>query len=100
MDNLLHADIAFEKINTKNVNAPSEKIMYTTCLKYKGLEKDLAVVVIKDLFDEKIKSFYQMFIGVSRAKVKVILLIDEGSAKIAGKAKEQTLIVEKLSMDN
>ncbi len=48
---------------------------------------------------KKIKSFYQMFIGVSRAKVKVVLLIDEGSATIAGKAKEQTLIVERLSSD-
>jgi hypothetical protein len=35
-------------------------------------------MVVKDLFNEKIKTFYQMFIGVSRARVKVVLLLDEG----------------------
>ncbi len=57
MDNLLQPDIAFEKIEVKNVNTPSEKIMYTTCLKYKGLEKDMVIVVIKDLSDEKDQIF-------------------------------------------
>lgn len=101
LDGALQQDEAFEKIEKGNLTTPSEKIRYTSVLKYKGLEKDLVILVINDLFNEKIKTFYQMYIGASRAKAKVVLLIDDESAR---KAKKQTstmesiLIKEKLTL--
>jgi superfamily I DNA and RNA helicase len=95
LDTVLEADSEFEKLDNDNINTISEKIRYTTALKYKGLEKDLVVLVINDLFNEKIQTFYQMYIGASRAKAKVVLLIDEGSARMIAhqKASIESLLV-------
>jgi hypothetical protein len=51
-------------------------------------------VVIKDLFNEKIKTFYQTFMSVSRARAKVRLLMDENSAKIIKKRKEHIIVLD------
>lgn len=81
------------KFEKDNLHEPSPKIKYTTALRYKGLEKDLVLLVVKDLFDERIKTYYQLYIGASRAKAKVVLLIDEESVRLAN---SQTPVLERM----
>jgi hypothetical protein len=55
------------------------KIKFTTALTYKGLERDIVVLVVKDLYNEKIDCIHQVLIGASRARIRLYLLIDSES---------------------
>ena len=81
LDNKLANDDEFQQLTNENVNSSSEKIQFTTALKFKGLERDVVVMVVQDLFNQSHKTLYQLYIGVSRARAKVLLLIDDASAK-------------------
>lgn len=84
-DGILAADTNFERLCRDNLHLDWNAIRYSTSLKYKGLESDAVILVINDLFNDKIKTYYQMYIGASRARAKIVLLIDEESASKARK---------------
>ena len=72
---ILEHDESFELLKPDNYRSPSVKIRYTTMLKAKGLEKDVVVLVSSSLRDAK--NSFQVFIGASRAKVKLYLLYEK-----------------------
>ena len=69
---ILKQDEAFELVNPDNYSVKSNKIRYTTMLKAKGLEKDVVVLVSSTL--AKRRNQFEVFIGASRARGKVVLL--------------------------
>lgn len=70
---MLSEDSSFELLTADNCSASSDKIRFTSILKAKGLERDVVILVCSSAVDHL--SVYQIFIGASRAKVKVHLLI-------------------------
>ena len=72
---LLVAENAFELLRPDNSGEQTEKIRYTTVLKTKGLERDVIIIVCSSLRHHL--NSYQLFIGASRAKAKVYLLIQQ-----------------------
>jgi len=70
---LLANDTAFELLHQGNWKIQSDKIRYTTMLKAKGLEWDIVFIVCSNPIERK--DYFQLFIGASRAKVKVFLLV-------------------------
>lgn len=71
---LLEKEAGFELINPASYSARSDKIKYTTILKAKGLERDVAILVCSSVSDKK--NIFQLFIGASRAKCRVYLLMN------------------------
>jgi hypothetical protein len=69
----------FEKLTLSNIGEPASKFRYTTCLSYKGIDNDIVVLIVNELFNEKIKNIYQLLLGASRARAKLFLLIDKTS---------------------
>ena len=72
---LLAAENAFELLRPDNCGEHTNKIRYTTVLKAKGLERDVIIIVCSSLRHHL--NSYQLFIGASRAKAKVYLLIQQ-----------------------
>ena len=72
---LLAAESAFELLRPDNCGEQTDKIRYTTVLKAKGLERDVIIIVCSSLRHHL--NSYQLFIGASRAKAKVYLLIQQ-----------------------
>ena len=71
---ILEHEESFELLKPDNYGSSSAKIRYTTMLKAKGLEKDVVVLVSFSLRDAK--SSFQVFIGASRARGKIVMLYD------------------------
>lgn len=80
LDDLLDPAV-FLKLDNKNIIHASEKIKYTTALKFKGLDRDAVIVVINDLYNQEIQNLYQLYIGATRAKAKLYIFIDKESIK-------------------
>ena len=72
---LLEQDEGFELLTPENYSVKSARIRYTTMLKAKGLERDVVVLVSSPLTDRR--NQFQVFIGASRARGKVVLLIHQ-----------------------
>ena len=75
LDNLMPDD--FIKLNNENLVEETNKIRYTTALKYKGLEDNIIILVVNDLENTKRDIVYQFFIGASRAKANLHVLYNE-----------------------
>ena len=75
LDNLMSDD--FIKLNNENLVKETNKIRYTTALKYKGLEDNIIILVVNDLKNTERDIVYQFFIGASRAKAKLYVFYDE-----------------------
>lgn len=69
---ILEHEESLELLKPDNYGFSSAKIRYTTMLKAKGLEKDIVVLVSSSLRDAK--NSFQVFIGASRARGKVVML--------------------------
>jgi len=69
---ILEHEESFELLKPDNYGSSSAKIRYTTMLKAKGLEKDVVVLVSSSLRDAK--NSFQVFIGASRARGKIVML--------------------------
>lgn len=72
---LLEQESGFELATPGNYSTRSDKIRYTTMLKAKGLERDVVILVGSSLEDRR--NQFQVFIGASRAKAKVCLLVNK-----------------------
>jgi len=70
---LLAAESAFALLRPGNCGEQTDKIRYTTVLKAKGLERDVIILVCSSL-NQRLDT-YQLFIGASRARARVYLLI-------------------------
>ena len=64
-----------EELTELNINVPSQKIRFTTPIKYRGLENKSVVVIVDEL---NISNKTQLYIGVTRAmeELKVVLWKD------------------------
>ena len=71
---ILEHEESFELLKPDNYGSSSAKIRYTTMLKAKGLEKDVVFLVSSSLRDAK--NSFQVFIGASRARGKIVMLYD------------------------
>ena len=69
---LLRQDESFGFVTPDNYSVKSGKIRYTTMLKAKGLERDVVVLVSSAL--SKRRNQFEVFIGASRARGKIVLL--------------------------
>ncbi len=67
----------FIKLNNENLTEQHKGICYTTALKYKGLEENTIIMVLNDLYCKRPDIVHQFFIGASRAKAQLIVLVDE-----------------------
>jgi hypothetical protein len=74
---LLKEDGNFELLSSSDYVIKSDKIRFTTILKAKGLERDVVILVCSPISDKK--NIFQLFIGASRAKVKIVLLYQNTS---------------------
>jgi hypothetical protein len=74
---LLEADAGYELLTGENYSLASQKIRFTSMLKAKGLEWDVVILVCSDAGDRK--KMFQLFIGASRAKAKVGLIVGKGT---------------------
>jgi hypothetical protein len=72
---LLLTTAGLELLSVENQGIPAERVRFTTALKSKGLEWDVVFLVCSSLSEA---NSFQVFIGASRAKGKVYLLVDEG----------------------
>jgi hypothetical protein len=72
---ILGNDPDFELLQPRNWPLRSRKIRYTTMLKSKGMEWDVVFLVCSCPAERK--DYFQLFIGASRAKAKVYLLVGE-----------------------
>lgn len=82
LDGVIESDRSFEKISASNICVVSDCIKYTTALTYKGLQRDVVVLVVNNLFEEKGPDLlHQLMIGVSRARLKLHILVDQNSIK-------------------
>jgi len=77
---LLSADSAFELLCPENCREHSDRIRYTTILKAKGLERDVIILVCSSM-KQKLNA-YQLFIGASRARCKVYILIQNNNQNV------------------
>ncbi len=77
---LLEDDGEFEQMTDSNYSDPSCKTRYTTILRAKGLEWDVVVLVLSDVDDKK--KMFELFIGASRAKARVYILMEASGAGI------------------
>jgi len=73
LDNLIPAD-EFLKLNNENLDKETDKIRFTTAMKYKGLENNIVIMVVDDLDNIEKDITYQFFIGASRAKARLFVL--------------------------
>jgi len=75
IDEVFAANPTMELLVPGNLHDNSGKIKYTTALKYKGLEKDIVILVAPAHQIKEIRSLNQLLVGASRAKLKLYLLI-------------------------
>ena len=66
------ADQQYEMLTLDNVDSTSKKTRYSTALKVKGLEWNVVFIICSSLADKK--NLFQLFIGASRARVKVYIV--------------------------
>jgi hypothetical protein len=71
----LEEDDSFELLHKGNLAKPAEKTRYTSILKAKGLEWDVVFLVCSGVDEQR--DIFQLFIGASRAKIKLYLLIQK-----------------------
>jgi hypothetical protein len=71
----LEDDSSFELLHKGNLAEPTEKTHYTSILKAKGLEWDVVFLVCSGVEDQR--DLFQLFIGASRAKIKLYVLIQK-----------------------
>lgn len=65
----------FTKLSNTNLTSlPENTIGFTTMLKYKGLEKEIVILVTSDIQNKKQHILYQLYIGASRAKSRLVVL--------------------------
>ena len=69
---ILEHEESLELLKPDNYESSSAKIRYTTMLKAKGLEKDVVVLISSSLCNAK--NSFQIFIGASRARGKIVML--------------------------
>ena len=72
---LLEKDGKFELMLAAGYSGRSEKIRYSTILKAKGLESDIVILVCSPLTNKR--NIFQLFIGASRAKCRVYVLVKQ-----------------------
>jgi KaiC/GvpD/RAD55 family RecA-like ATPase len=70
---MLEKEGSFEILNASNNSVQSDKTRYTTILKAKGLERDVVILVCPQVADKR--NIFQLFIGASRAKCRVYLVL-------------------------
>ena len=76
---VLEHEESLELLKPDNYGSSSAKIRYTTMLKAKGLEKDIVVLVSSSPHDAK--NSFQIFIGASRARGKIVMLYNNAPFK-------------------
>lgn len=69
---IINSEPGFELLTRENVNSTNDKIRYSTALKVKGLEWNVVFIVCSSITEKK--SIFQLFIGASRARVKVYII--------------------------
>jgi len=80
LDEILHQNNSFVKITLENLcEQIPDKSKYVSALRYKGLERDIVILVIEDVYNQKIDALHQLLIGASRAKIRLYLLVDDKS---------------------
>lgn len=67
----------YVRITPENLCSKLDGVKFTTALSYKGLERDVVILVMKELYDKKINTLYQLLIGASRARIRVYVLVGE-----------------------
>ncbi|MBN4049734.1 NERD domain-containing protein [Bacteroidales bacterium AH-315-N07] len=77
LEETMRSDHDFELLLPENIARKNKKIKYTTALKFKGLDKNVVFVVVDDLMNEKINTQYQLFIGATRPRLKLFVLLNE-----------------------
>ena len=82
LDKIIESDKSFEKITSENICEVIENVKYTTALTYKGLQRDVVILVVNNLFEEQGPDLlHQLMIGVSRARLKLHILVDQNSIR-------------------
>jgi hypothetical protein len=76
-DELMNSKSDYLRINTENLCSKSELIKFTTALTYKGLERDIVILLLKDIANPKSDIMHQMLIGASRARIRLYVLWGE-----------------------
>ncbi len=71
----IEKDNYFELLTPSKLGTKNHGFWYTSSLKFKGLERDIIILVIKDILNEKSNIMLQLLIGASRAKVKLYVLV-------------------------
>jgi hypothetical protein len=74
----IEKDNYFELLTPSKLGTKNHGFWYTSSLKFKGLERDIIILVIKDILNEKSNIMLQLLIGASRAKVKLYVLVCTG----------------------
>jgi len=77
MEKRMKEDQFFRLLTPENIEEKVEQVNYTTALKFKGLERNIVILVIDDLMNEKINTQYQLFIGATRARLKLFVILNE-----------------------
>jgi DNA polymerase III delta prime subunit len=54
----------------------NNRILVSTPLQFKGLEKPVVYLVVDDLFNKKNRIYFQFLIGITRAQSKLVLIIN------------------------
>lgn len=82
LDKFIESDKSFEKITSENICEVIENVKYTTALTYKGLQRDVVILVVNNLFEEQGPDLlHQLLIGVSRSRLKLHILVDNNSIR-------------------
>lgn len=76
LDAEMDSNSDYVRITPANLCLQIKGVKFTTALSYKGLERDLVVLVVKDLNDQRIDTFHQLLIGASRARLRLYLLVN------------------------
>jgi superfamily I DNA/RNA helicase len=69
---IIKEEDTLELLTTENLDIPSNKVRYTTALRAKGLEWDVVFLICSSPYEQK--NHFQLFIGASRAKVRVLII--------------------------
>ncbi|MBL0065472.1 MAG: hypothetical protein IPP38_10785 [Bacteroidetes bacterium] len=67
----------YVRITPGNLCSKLDGVKFTTALSYKGLERDVVILVMKDLNNQKIDTLYQLLIGASRARIRLYVLVGD-----------------------
>ena len=65
----------FTRLTNKNMfSLPTDSTGYSTMLKYKGLEKEVVILLVTDAFNQERQILFQLYIGASRAISRLLVM--------------------------